>query len=78
MNREQLDLIVKAGLVAHANRLLADIGEFALATPEDHRYRTLLMWAAQQAQKRERALALVSDDAARLKIVDEILKEMKP
>lgn len=75
MNRETLDIIVRDGLFAYATSLLAEIGRECAY--QDFHLGDGPKWAAGRIEERERALKLLSDDAARLKIVDEILKEMK-
>lgn len=74
MNRETLDGIVKAGLLAYANELLMEIGrEATLHADFDDGFK----WAAGRVQEREVAQAIFLDDKRRLEIVDRILKEMK-
>lgn len=68
MNREHLDSIIKKSLAAYAESLLSEIG---------HHFISARSLTGQAVAEREEALAFVLDDAARLKIVDAILKEMK-
>jgi hypothetical protein len=72
VNRETLDDIVKQGLVKYADTMLSDIGECV------RNEEILPIHIADAVIYREDALALLRDDARRLKIVDRILKEMKP
>lgn len=71
MNREHLDTIIRDSLYAYANSLLVEIGsEFATPSP-------LPKYVIGRIKEREYALSLLTDDAARLKIVEDVLKEMK-
>ena len=69
MNRETLDTSVRLGLVEYAKRCLVELG-FEFTNGESPLY------MAHKVKQYERALLLVRDDAERLKIVEELLKEV--